>query len=152
VAAAAPLVTDPAPAPPAPADAVSAAKPASRVVVPRPLPAGTPGPAVERDGDRATAVVPIEGSTTGMIHYSLTHPRGLAVNLPFARSSLPLGLHALHHDGFRFVWLRELPEGGLQVRFIFAQPPPDERVLDVEDQAVKVRVALSDSVATSSEP
>jgi hypothetical protein len=111
-------------------------------VVPRPLPEGTPGPDITLENDRVTAVVPIEGSTGGMVHYSLQHPRGLVVNLPYARSTLPVGLHEIRHDGFRFIWIRELPEGGLQVRFTFMHPLPDERVLDVEGQTIKVRIAL----------
>jgi hypothetical protein len=100
----------------------------------RPLPAGTPGPEILVEGDRAVAVVPVLGSTGGMVHYSLAHPRGLAVNLPHARSALPLGLHEIRREGFRFIWIRELPEGGLQVRFIFTYPTPDERILDVEGE------------------
>jgi hypothetical protein len=131
---------------PAPAARESASPEATRstprLLVPRPLPAGTPGPELTVDGDRATVVVPVEGSTGGMIHYSLARPRGLVVNLPHARPGLPVGVHAVRRDGFRFVWVRELPEGGLQVRFTFTRPTPDERVLDVEDQGIKVRVAL----------
>jgi hypothetical protein len=130
-----------------PAQAPAAASPAAptptRALVPlRPLPAGTPGPEINVDGDGAVAVVPVLGSTGGMVHYSLGHPRGLVVNLPHARAALPLGLHEIRRDGFRFIWLRALPEGGLQVRFIFTHPAPDERVLDVEGEAVKVRIAL----------
>ena len=128
-------------APSAPVTPVPTPAPA-RLVAPRPLPEGTPGPDIILENDRATAVVPVEGSTAGMIHYSLSHPRGLVVNLPHARSTLPAGLHTVKHDGFRFIWIREPAEGGLQVRFIFSHPTPDERVLDVEQQAVKVRIAL----------
>ena len=117
--------------------------------MPAPLPAGTPGPTIVRDGDRATAVVPVEGSTSGMWHYSLSRPRGLVVNLPHATPALPVGLHTLKHDGVRFVWVRALPEGGTQVRFIFTNPPPDERVLDVEEQAVKVRVGLAPQITSA---
>ena len=41
-----------------------------------------------------------------------------------------------------FIWIRRLEAGGIQVRFIFSRPAPDEKVLDVEDGAVLVRVHL----------
>ena len=125
------------------------AKPAPPpLVVPPPLPPDTPGPTIESDGTETTAVVPITGSTKGMMHYSLSRRKGVAVNLPRAQSELPIGLHAIGRDGLRYVWIRERPEGGIQVRFIFSNPPPDERLLELEDNAVKVRIRVPDAVAT----
>jgi hypothetical protein len=125
------------------------AKPAPPpLVVPPPLPPDTPGPTIESDGTETTAVVPVTGSTKGMMHYSLSRRKGVAVNLPRAQSELPIGLHAIGRDGLRYVWIRERPEGGIQVRFIFSNPPPDERLLELDDNAVKVRIRVHEAVAT----
>jgi hypothetical protein len=152
----------PAPAPVAPAAPMVAAesqpmpvvtKPAPPpLVMPPPLPPDTPGPTIESDGTETTAVVPISGSTKGMMHRSLARRRGVSVNLPLAQSDLPMGLHAVGRDGLRYVWIRERAEGGIQVRFIFSNPPPDERLLELEDNAVKVRIRMHDAVAGGQEP
>jgi len=127
-----PVVTRPAPPP---------------LVMPPPLPPDTPGPTIESDGVETTAVVPVTGSTKGMMHYSLSRRRGVAVNLPRAQSDLAIGVHSIGRDGLRHVWIRERPEGGIQVRFIFTNPPPDERLLELEDNAVRVRIRAHDAVA-----
>jgi hypothetical protein len=105
------------------------------------LPVGTPGPEVTSEGDQIVAVVPIEGSTAGAVHYALTQPRGLAVELPQARAALPVGRHAVFNDGFRFISIREREGGGLRLAFTYAYYTP--RLLDVtiEDKAIRVRVA-----------
>jgi hypothetical protein len=137
---ASPALPWPGASPPAPA---IPAGPAPTRLALRALPPGTPGPEISRDGVTATATVPVEGSIEGMFHYTLAHPRGVAVNLPFARATLPLGLHLVQHDGFRTVWIRERREGGVQIRFGFTSPPPDEQLLELEPDAVKVRVLLA---------
>jgi hypothetical protein len=159
-----PLVTvppEPAPAEPARAPASSPVRivqesqpiavppPPPVLVIPPPLPAGTPGPTIESDGDETTALVPVTGSTRGMAHYSLAHRRGVAVNLPLAQSELPLGLHSVGRDGLRYVWIRDRPEGGIQVRFVFSNPPPDERLLELDDDAVKIRIRMRGEVAAA---
>jgi hypothetical protein len=162
-----PIAPAPAPAPalPAPAAPAPAAKivpvvaqsvavtppPPPAVVIPPPLPPGTPGPTIESDGTETTAVVPVSGSTQGMVHYSLARRKGVAVNLPRAQSQLPMGLHTVGRDGLRFVWIRDRPEGGIQVRFIFANPPPDERLLELEDDAIRIRVRLHGAVAATTD-
>jgi hypothetical protein len=128
----------PAPAPPRPA-------------LPPPLPDGTPGPTVDTTGAETVALVPVSGSTDGMTHRSLFHPRGLAVNLPQAQPALPVGVHRIERDGLRFVWIRDRgeggPRGGLEIRFIFSSPPPDERLLELEEDAVRIRVRRHEVVA-----
>jgi hypothetical protein len=119
------------------------------LVVPPPLPAGTPGPTIESDGTETTALVPVTGSTQGMVHHSLSRRKGVAVNLPLAQSELPLGLHTVDRDGLRYVWIRERAEGGIQIRFVFSNPPPDERLLELEEDAVKIRVRLHGEVAAA---
>jgi hypothetical protein len=119
-----------APPPPAPPLAVLAPK-------------GARAPEVLLEGDRATASVPVRGSTAGMVHYSLAKPRGVAINLPLAESVLPHGVHVVGRGGFTNVWIRERPEGGIQVRFLFDAKGVDERVLDVDGQAVKVQLQRS---------
>jgi hypothetical protein len=137
---------------PAPAPAPKPAPPAV-VLIPSPLPAGTPGPDIDSDGDETTASVPISGSTAGMVHYSLLRHKGVAVNLPRAQSELPIGLHSVGRDGLRYVWIRQRPEGGIQVRFIFGNPSPEERLLEVEDDTVRIRVRVHSDVArTTDEP
>jgi hypothetical protein len=160
-----PLVTvppEPAPAeplPPVPAARVAQESqpipvppPPPAVVVPAPLPPGTPGPTIESDGAETTALVPVTGSTQGMVHYSLARRRGVAVNLPLAQSELPVGLHTIGRDGLRYVWIRDRPEGGIQVRFLFTNPPPDERLLELEDDALKIRIRLHGEVAAEPAP
>lgn len=161
-----PVVTVPLPPEPAPAEPAPPVPPPAQVAkvapetppipvaptppkleVPPPLPPGTPGPTIESDGTETTALVPVTGSTQGMVHYSLARRRGVAVNLPLAQSELPTGLHTVGRDGLRYVWIRDRPEGGIQVRFIFTSPPPDERLLELEDDAVKIRVRLHSDVA-----
>jgi len=157
-----PVVTVPLPPEPAPAEPLPPPVPVAKVqesqpvpvppapppvVVPAPLPPGTPGPTIESDGSETTALVPVTGSTQGMVHYSLARRRGVAVNLPLAQSELPLGLHSVGRDGLRYVWIRDRAEGGIQVRFIFTNPPPDERLLELEDDAIKIRIRLHDEVA-----
>jgi PilZ domain len=137
----------PPPAASLPAPAIAAPRPA--LVIPPPLPDGTPGPAVDTSGAETTALVPVSGSTDGMTHHSLMRPRGLAVNLPRARTVLPVGLHRIERDGLRFVWIRDRPAGGLQIRFIFTNPPPDERLLELEEDAVRIRVRRHEALATS---
>lgn len=155
IAAPAPRAPAPVPSPPAqaevapaPAPAPAAVSPArAEVVVPLPLPPGTPGPDLAREGTLTTVRVPVSGSLAGMTHYSLARPRGLAVNLPFASAELPLGLHVVRRDGIRFVWIRPRPGGGIQVRYIFANPPPDEQLLELEPGAIRVRVVTSSEEA-----
>jgi hypothetical protein len=137
---------------------VTAARPiapaqAAPVLIPLPLPEGTPGPTIESDGVETTASIPISGSTQGMVHYSLgSHRKGVAVNLPLAHAEIPVGLHSIRRDGVRYVWIRNRPEGGISVRFLFESPPPDERLLEVTDDAVTVRVRLHGAeVAASAE-
>jgi hypothetical protein len=145
-------VATPAPAT-APVPATTATTPAPArpprpvVMMPAPLPPGTPGPTIESDGTETTAVVPLLGSTEGMAHYSLARRRGLVVNLPHAAAAIPNGLHAVNRDGLRYVWIRDRAEGGVHVRFIFANPPPDERLLELEDDAIRVRIRLKAPVA-----
>jgi hypothetical protein len=154
------LTVIPAPAPlplphPAPAPLVQPApapKVVARMVPPAPLPAGTPGPIVESDGRETTALVPVTGSTDGMTHHSLIHPRGLAVNLPDAQTVLSMGVHPIDRDGLRFVWIREREQGGLQIRFIFTNPPPNERLLELEEDAVRIRVRRQQEVAATTRP
>jgi hypothetical protein len=124
--------------PPRPLTPKSAGPPV--LVAPAPLPAGTPGPTVDVDGIETTVRVGFQGSTSGMSHHSLTVPRGISVNLPDAHLELPLGRHEIGHDGLRYVWLRERPEGGVQIRFVFSTPPPDQRLLDVSANQVSVRL------------
>jgi hypothetical protein len=116
-------------------------------VMPPPLPEGTPGPTVETSGSETTALVPLSGSTDGMTHHSLLRPRGLSVNLPRAEAVLPVGVHRIERDGLRYVWIRDRPQGGLQIRFIFSAPPPDERLLELEEDAVRIRVRQHQPVA-----
>jgi hypothetical protein len=118
------------------------------------LPEGTPGPTVDSNGSETTALVPLAGSTGGMTHFSLMHPRGLAVNLPLAQTVLAPGLHKIDRDGLRFVWIRDRRQGGggLQVRFIFTSPPPDERLLELEEDALRIRVRRHDQLASSPPP
>jgi hypothetical protein len=122
--------------------------PPPAVVIPQPLPPGTPGPTIESDGSETTALVPLTGSTQGMVHYSLSRHRGVTVNLPLAQSELPTGLHSVGRDGLRYVWIRDRAEGGIQVRFLFSNPPPDERLVELEDDALKIRIRLHADVAT----
>jgi hypothetical protein len=105
------------------------------------LPVGTPGPQVVAEGDEILATIPVKGSTAGAIHYPLTMPRGLAVDLPEAESALPLGRHAIFNDGFRFISIRPREGGGIRVAFTYAYFTP--RLLDVtiDDSSVRVRVA-----------
>jgi hypothetical protein len=119
------------------------------LVVPAPLPPGTPGPTIESDGTETTALVPVRGSTQGMAHYSLARRRGVTVNLPLAQSELPLGLHTIERDGLRYVWIRDRAEGGIQVRFVFSNPPPDERLVELEDDALKIRIRVHGEVAAA---
>jgi hypothetical protein len=148
-----PMIT-PVPAPavvtPAPV-AVAPPRPAPPPM-PEPLPEGTPGPTVDTSGSETTALVPLAGSTARMTHFSLMHPRGLAVNLPLAQTVLAPGLHKVDRDGLRFVWIRDRREGGLQVRFIFTTPPPDERLLELEEDALRIRVRRHDQLATTPPP
>jgi len=125
--------------------------PRPALVVPPPLPPGTPGPTIETDGTETTALVPVTGSTQGMVHHSLSRRKGVAVNLPLAQSELPLGLHTVDRDGLRYIWIRERAEGGIQIRFVFSNPPPDERLLELEDDAVKIRVRLHGEVAKAAD-
>ena len=117
-----------------------------------PLPSATPGPKITfqpatepgvTPARRAElqAEVPFRGSSFGAIHYALAQPRGVAVTLPHARSLLPLGRHVVANEGFRYVWIRELEEGGIQVRFMFAERTPLLRALEVDEGLVRVRVA-----------
>lgn len=116
--------------------------PRKRAPLPPALPAEAPAPLIERDDLLSVASVPISGSTSGMIHYSLADPRGVAVNLPYASTPLSPGLYWMRRDGFRVVWVRKLETGGTQVRFIFTAPAPDEQMLELSDDRLSVRVRL----------
>jgi hypothetical protein len=139
-----------APIAPPPAVAVVAAIRPAAPALPPPLPEGTPGPTVATSGAETTALVPVSGSTEGMTHRSLFHPRGLSVNLPQARAVLAPGVHLIERDGLRLVWIRDRGEAGLQIRFIFTSPPPDERLLELEEDAVRIRVRRHEQVAGES--
>jgi hypothetical protein len=134
---------------PAGAAATPAGAAASGIVT---LPVGTPGPVVTNEAGEIVAVVPVDGSTAGAVHYALTSPRGLAVDLPHARASLPIGRHAVFNDGFRFISIREREGGGLRLAFTYAYYTP--RLLDVtiEEKAIRVRVAPAGSAAASGPP
>ena len=125
-----------------PQSAKEAELPSAPVIIPLPLPPGTPGPEIQRAGRETTARVALTGSTSGMSHYSLGQRRGLAVNLPHAGAAVPLGLHRVGHDGLAYVWIRQRHAGGLHVRFIFTSPAPDERLLELEEDALRIRIRL----------
>jgi hypothetical protein len=105
------------------------------------LPAGTPGPQVEEIADEIVATIPLQGSTAGAVHYPLTSPHGLAVDLPRAESVLPLGRHAIFNDGFRYISIRPRDGGGLRIAFTYAYFTP--RLLDVTIDASSVRVRVA---------
>ena len=139
----APSPPSPSPSSPPPTTAAAPAPPRPPpLVMPPPLPAGTPGPELWSNGEETTAEVPVTGSTARMTHFSLRSPRGLAVNLPLAQAAVPAGAHLVDRDGLRFVWIRALPAGGIQVRFIFARPSPDERLVELDEHAVRVRLRV----------
>jgi hypothetical protein len=104
------------------------------------LPAGTPGPQMVATGDEIVATIPLQGSTAGAVHYPLTSPHGLAVDLPRAESVLPLGRHAIFNDGFRYISIRPREGGGVRIAFTYAYFTP--RLLDVtiDETSVRVRV------------
>ncbi len=107
-----------------------------------PLPPGTPGPTITAPAPGEMNVeVPFAGSAQGAVHYALAQPRGLAVTLPNARSLLPIGRHVVGNAGFRYVWIRQPEQGGIQVRFMFAERTPVLRALEVAEGVVRVRVA-----------
>jgi hypothetical protein len=126
-----------------------------------PLPPGTPGPRVSyrapdgsavdtpQPGSELTVEVPFAGSAEGAIHYALAQPRGVAVTLPNAHSVLPVGRHAVFNEGFRYVWIREQEQGGIQVRFMFAYRTPVLRALEVDEGMVRVRVAPTAGAETN---
>ena len=60
-----------------------------------------------------------------------------------------MGLHLLRHDGFRTVWIRNRPEGGVQIRFSFMRPVTDEQRLELTGDAVSVRVLVPDDAAAA---
>jgi hypothetical protein len=105
------------------------------------LPVGTPGPQVIATGDEIVATIPLQGSTAGAVHYPLTSPHGLAIDLPRAESVLALGRHAIFNDGFRYISIRPREGGGIRIAFTYAYFTP--RLLDVaiEESSVRVRVA-----------
>jgi hypothetical protein len=117
------------------------------------LPSGTPGPTITYVGRQPPAggagsttreiqaEIPFAGSAEGAIHYVLEQPRGVAINLPQARSLLPLGRHNVQNEGFRHVWIRQQEQGGIQVRFMFAYRTPQFRALELDEGVVRVRVA-----------
>jgi hypothetical protein len=102
---------------PVPADAPGspAAAPAARAT-----PSSPWRPAVSIAGARARLSVPVAGSTSGLSTFRLTDPPGVAIDLPSARPAVPLRAYPLHREGFRSLWVRERPQGGLQVRVHFA--------------------------------
>ena len=100
-----------------------------------------PGPEVRREGDEVVAIVPFEGSAEDWTHYALEQPRGIAVNLPNARSALALGRHTVGGDGFRWVWIRQHERGGIQVRFTLAYRTPKLRGVEIRDGLIRVRVS-----------
>jgi hypothetical protein len=106
-----------------------------------PVPPDAPGPTLQREGDELVQIVPFEGSTEGMSQYPLAEPRGIAVNLPNARSVLPLGRHSVMNEGVRWVWIRRYERGGIQVRFTLAWRTPEILGVDVADGAIRLRVA-----------
>ena len=138
-----------APAPPAPAvEAREAGRPRrsasyteAALRAAQPVPPGTPGPALVREGDELVAVVPFDGSAEGWRQYRLSEPRAVAVNLPAGRPALAMGRHAFANDGFRGVWVREHEHGGIQLRFTLAYRTPEVLGVEVRDGTVRVRVA-----------
>jgi hypothetical protein len=106
-----------------------------------PVPEGTPGPALLREGNDLVAVVPFDGSYQGWRHYRLSEPRAVAVNLPMGRAALALGRHPFANEGFRGVWVREHEQGGIQIRFTLAYRTPEVLGVEVKDGTLRVRVA-----------
>lgn len=106
----------------------------------RPVPEGSAGPTAFQEGEELVAEVPFEGSTEGMTHYPLAQPRGIAVNLPNARSVLALGRHSVMNDGVRWVWIRNHERGGIQVRFTLAYRTPEVRGVEVVDGRIRLRL------------
>jgi hypothetical protein len=106
-----------------------------------PVPPGTPGPALLREGNELVAVVPFDGSYQGWRHYRLSDPRAVAVNLPMGRAALALGRHPFANEGFRGVWVREHEQGGIQIRFTLAYRTPEVLGVEVKDGTLRVRVA-----------
>lgn len=112
--------------PPAPARVTSPAAPPAEAT--RRPPQGqalsaAAGPEVIRTREGAMLSVAIAGSIAGVKHYAITKPDGVVVRLPQARPALPFADYALDvTGGFRLLWVRPQEQGGVQLRFLFAQP------------------------------
>ena len=115
-------------APGAADDAVDDAGPASEGGEASPVPAGgepagavagpasAPASALQPEG--ATLIIPIEGSLHEARRYVLASPDGVAVNLPHARPKVRFGDYRVQRGGFRTVWIRRRPQGGLHLRVL----------------------------------
>jgi hypothetical protein len=83
-------------------------------------PGGASLPEVSVEGARTRVFVPMRGDGQGLQQYELTTP-GIAVSVPHARASIPLGSYGIQRGIVRRVWLRE-DAGGVQVRVITRRP------------------------------
>ena len=85
-----------------------------------PVPAVVAGPSwlprVVNPGDTQQLLVPLTGNTKNVSRFVLDSPAGLAVNLPDANTLVPVRSYLLHDPAFYSLWVRRMPEGGLQIR------------------------------------
>jgi hypothetical protein len=96
------------------------------------------GPAVWVSEDLTRVALPIEGDAASMHSYLLSSP-GVVVELPNARTPLLLDNYGVHEGLVKRVWVRETPEGALQVRVIFVRAAVRHEV-KVEDGALVIDV------------
>lgn len=113
------------------------AEPAGKAAGTEPSPETSPAsPSLEPD--TATLIIPIEGSLAAARQYVLAKPDGVAVNLPHARPKVRFGDYQVQRGGFRVVWVRKRPQGGLHVR-VLHEP---SRVAAVKLTRSAVRITL----------
>jgi hypothetical protein len=79
-------------------------------------PASAPASALQPDG--TTLIIPIEGSLSEAHRYVLASPDGVAVNLPHARPKVRFGDYRVQRGGFKTIWVRRRPQGGLHLRVL----------------------------------
>ncbi|MCG5052393.1 MAG: PilZ domain-containing protein [Myxococcales bacterium] len=111
-------------------DAIEGQARAGRTVASSPKALSLAGPRVSVHGNVATAAVPIEGSTAGMVQYSLRQPPGVVVKLPAARSPLASGRYGVRAGGFNVVWVQNRTDG-LAVRFVYDGDKTRQEMLEV---------------------
>jgi puromycin-sensitive aminopeptidase len=100
-------------------------------------------PDIRVEGDQATLLVPLKGSSAGATFHITSKPHAVIMKLPKAAALITMKLYRLHRQGFRQLWIYQKevdakPEDGTVLKVIVTDPGPPE--VEIRDDFVRVTI------------